>query len=394
MDTSGASSGDNAPGTTASGAAVGEDSAATLNPCALQRLDQAIARAQHVHHPDGPGFCLALVRGAQVLRQVHHGMAHLEWPQPITGRTRFYLASEAKPWTAALVMDAVADGRVGLDDDVRPWLPALAECTRPVRLGHLLRHTSGLQDYLGLWHAQLAHHEHDHITQSQALALIGRAGDVDFEPGTRHDYSNSNYVLLAELLQRLTGQDLASLARQRLFGPWGMHDTGFEAQPWRVLRQRARSYGRDPQGDWTDLPVPLGSWGDGGLWSTLDDLVLAEAQWPTARNAHPTATRLAQCCADDARFAPPGTPYRFGLEVAKAGAADLAFHGGGYAGFSSLVVRHAASATALVVLANAEGFDADAAAWIDAVWGEGGLTTTTAPDATPRATPSAATEAQ
>ena len=334
----------------------------------LDHFDTAIATLRDQHDAHGPGFSIALTMDGQAIRIAHHGQAHLEWQQPLAGDTRFYLASESKCWVAALVMDAVAAGRVALDADMRDALPALAGCEQPVRLGHLLRHTSGIDDYLYLWRMQLGHDENDLVTQAQALELIRRAGDVDFEPGTRHDYSNSNYVLLADWLERDAGMPLDEIARSRFFEPWGLRDTSFERDPRRVLPRRARSYQPDASGGWRELPVNLGSCGDGGMWSTSDDLVRAEARWLDDWRRHGAGSRLARCAAEDARFGPAGHPYGFGIEVRAHGHRQLLFHGGGFAGFSSLVLRSLEDGCALIVLANIEGFDASVTTWADRLW--------------------------
>lgn len=334
----------------------------------LDRFDVAVATLRGQHDSLGPGFSIALTIAGQTLRAAFHGRAHLEWQQPLAGDTRFYLASESKPWVAALVMDAVAAGRVSLDADMRGALPALAGYDQPVRLGHLLRHTSGIDDYLYLWHMQLGHEEDDLVTQMQALALIRRAGDVDFEPGTRHDYSNSNYVLLADWLERESGLPLNEIARRRFFAPWGMRDTSFETDPRRVLPRRARSYQGVASGSWRELPVNLATWGDGGMWSTLDDLVCAEAHWLDDWRRHGANAVLARCAEADARFGPADHPYGFGIEVMAHDQRRLLFHGGGFAGFSSLVLRSPQDGLALIVLANVEGFDASAKTWSERLW--------------------------
>lgn len=337
-------------------------------PRLLDRFDTAIAALRAQQAASAPGVSIALVVDGQAIRTEHLGLAELEWQQALAGDTRFYLASESKPWVAALVMDAVAAGRIALDADLRAVLPAIAAFSRPVRLGHLLRHCSGIDDYLYLWGLQLGHAEQDLINQAQALALIQRVGDVDAEPGTRHDYSNSNYVLLADWLERDAGLPLDALARQRFFAPWGMVNTGFECDPHRVRPRRARSYGHDPAGGWRELPVNLASWGDGGLWSTLDDLVRAEARWLEDWRRQGPQALLARCALEDARFAPAGQPYRFGVELQDHGPRQLMFHGGSFAGFSSLVLRCLDEGVALVVLANAEGFDASAGTWSERLW--------------------------
>ncbi len=337
-------------------------------PRLLDRFDAAVVKLRDQYDSLGPGFSIALTMDGQTIRTAYQGQAQLEWQQPLAGDTRFYLASESKSWVAALVMDAVAAGRVALDADMRNTLPALADCGQPVRLGHLLRHTSGVDDYLYLWQMQLGHDEDDLVTQMQALALIRRAGDVDFEPGTRHDYSNSNYVLLADWLERDSGLPLDEMARRRFFTPWGLINTSFESDPRRVLPRRARSYQLGVSGGWRELPVNLATWGDGGMWSTLDDLVCAEAHWLDDWRRHGANAVLARCSGDDERFGPADHPYRFGIEVMAHDHRRLLFHGGGFAGFSSLVLRSPKDGCALIVLANVEGFDASAKTWSECLW--------------------------
>lgn len=337
-------------------------------PRLFARFDAAVNAARGQLDPAGPGFSAALVVDGEPARTAHHGLAHLEWPHALAGDTRMYLASEAKPWVAALAMDAVAEGRVALDTDMRAALPALAGCEPPVRLGHLLRHTSGIDDYLYLWHMQLGHDDDDLITQAQALALIRRADDVSFAPGARHDYSNSNYVLLAEWLQHDAGLSLDALARRRFFAPWGMHDTHFERDPYRAMPRRARSYAPDA-GAWRERPVNLATWGDGGLWSTLDDLVRAEPHWLDDWRRHGAQSLLGRCIADDDRFGPADLSYRFGLDVVAIGPHRIVFHGGAFAGFSSLILRCLDDGVALIVLSNAAGFDTSASTWMQRLWG-------------------------
>ncbi len=337
-------------------------------PSLLDRFDVAVAALREKYDPLGPGFCIGLALEGQTVRTAHHGLAHLEWQQPLAGDTRFYLASESKLWVAVLVMQAVAAGRIALDADMRELLPALASYEHPVRLGHLLRHTSGVDDYLYLWHMQLGRDESDLVTQAQALELIRRAEDGDFEPGSRFEYSNSNYVLLADWLERDAGLPLAEIARQRLFEPWQLRDTGFENDPHRVLPRRARSYQTSAggaAGGWCELPVNLASWGDGGMWSTLDELLRAEGFLLDDWRLQGSNSLLALCAADDLRFGSPGLPYRFGVESMSQDQGQMLFHGGSFAAFSSLALRCLEDGWALVVLANIEGFDASAKTWAE-----------------------------
>jgi hypothetical protein len=149
-----------------------------------------------------------------------------------------------------------------------------------------------------------------------------------------------------------------------------LRNTSFENQPWRVLPRRARSYARiekEPDA-WQELPVALATWGDGGLWSTPDDLNLAEAHWLEDWRHHGKDSMLARSIADDDRFGPAEEPYRFGLELLKQGGHQFMFHGGAYAGFSSLVLRSPDQGVSLVLMSNAAGIDASAATWLKLLW--------------------------
>ena len=332
------------------------------------RFEAACAERALAQGDDEPGFALALVGESQLLGQHCQGRAHLEWPQAITPTTRFYLASEAKPWVAALVLECVDEGLIALDADLRQRVPALAAYEgEPIRLGHLLRHSSGVEDYLGLWQTQLGRHETDVVTRDQALELIRRAGECAFTPGSRHDYSNSNYLLLAELLQQLRGCDLNEWAQRRCFGPWGMTRTSFECDASRVLPERARSY-EQRAGAWVDSPVALETWGDGGLWSSLGDLVRAECRWQ--QSVADQAFLIDAPLRADAQYAPNDCVYRFGLErlPEAPGQPGLAFHGGSYAGFSSLLLRCPAQRVSLVALSNCEHRATETTEWITALW--------------------------
>ncbi|MFN9677668.1 MAG: serine hydrolase domain-containing protein [Betaproteobacteria bacterium] len=334
----------------------------------LDRFDSTIVGLRERYPHTGPGFCAGLAVEGQVVRAEHHGLGHLEWQQALAGNTRFYLASETKFWVAALVMQAVAAGRITLDADMRDRLPALAGAQCPVRLGHLLRHTSGVDDYLYLWRVQLGRSEDDLVTRAQAFELIRLAGDVDFEPGSRHEYSNSNYLLLADWLERDAGLPLNELARRRFFEPWKMHDTSFEQDPRRALPRRARSYRSCADGGWHDLPVNLATWGDGGMWSTLDDLLRAEARLQEDYRQRGSQSLLGLCAEEDGRFGPADLPYRFGIELMRVANRRMLFHGGGFAGFSSLVQRCPNDESVLVLLANVEGFEASATWWSERLW--------------------------
>jgi CubicO group peptidase (beta-lactamase class C family) len=234
-------------------------------------IDTAIRR---VVRSDEPGVAAAVLRGGAVVYRACHGLAELEWSQQIGPDTVFRLASVSKPFTALTVVLLARDGVLDLDAPVAAYLPDSRAIGREVRLRHLLTHTSGLPEFTALPRlaGQFARHDR---TSEQILALLSGL-KPDFEPGSRHAYSNSGYRLLDLIVERVCGVPFAAVVAERVFGPAGMLSSG-QFGDAAVVPRRARGYRPDTTGY---VNAPFTSWtvlgGAGGLSSTLTDLCAFE----------------------------------------------------------------------------------------------------------------------
>ena len=153
---------------------------------------------------DGPGFSAVVVQDGEIAFELHHGLASLELEVPLSARSAYYLASESKQFMAAAILAQVRVGAIALDDDVSAHLPELAGFEQPFALRGLLNHSSGIPDYFQFLQCQPGRHEDDYFCNVDILALIARMDTVAFPSGSAHRYSNSNYILLAALLERST----------------------------------------------------------------------------------------------------------------------------------------------------------------------------------------------
>jgi len=227
---------------------------------------------------------------------------------------------------------------------VRRWLPELPPAASSVTLRHLLSHTSGLPDYEDLMDPADSRQVHD----ADVLALLAREDRLDFTPGTAYRYSNSGYALLALIVGRASGQDFATFLQQRIFGP--LHMTHTVAHQDGVDTVTARAYGYSwLDGRWqrTDQSTTSAVLGDGGIYSSLDDL----ARWDAALYDD----RLLSAASRRAMFSPatattePDVPhYGFGWRLN----GRMQWHSGESIGFRNVILRYPDRHLTVIVLSN------------------------------------------
>lgn len=200
-----------------------------------------------------------------------YGMANLEHDVANTPATVFELGSVSKQFTAAAVLLLAQDGKLRLDDDVRKYLPELPAYGSKVTIDHLLTHTSGLRDWGALGNLQGWGRTERTMTQDDVLALTARQRALNFRPGDEYLYSNTNYTLLATIVERVSGQVFAAFTRDRIFTPLGMRSTGWRTQL--PVKGRATAYGKTQEGYAQQMPL-IRTKGEGGVLSTVGDLLL------------------------------------------------------------------------------------------------------------------------
>jgi CubicO group peptidase (beta-lactamase class C family) len=201
------------------------------------------------------------------------GEANVEFAVQVTPETVFNGGSMAKQFTAFAVLLLVEDGKVSLDEDVRRYLPELPDYGKQygqlVTVRQLLQHTSGLRDFDVMRQLAGAHAD-DVFEQDAALSLIRRQRRLNFSPGSRWSYTNSGYVLAAEIVRRVAGKALPDFLQERLFKPLNMLSTRIARSHDEYVPRRALGY---RGGKTLQLWMPNASTiGDGALFTTVADL--------------------------------------------------------------------------------------------------------------------------
>jgi CubicO group peptidase (beta-lactamase class C family) len=290
-----------------------------------------------------PGACVAVLRNGAVLLRRAYGLADVEAQVAATAATNYRLASMTKQFTAAAILLLAEDGRLTIDDPVRKWLPTLPDAADGMSLRHLLTHTSGLIDYEDVIPAAWSSPLHD----PDVLRLLEAQNRRYFAPGTRYRYSNGGYVLLALAAERAAGDAFAAYLRKRIFHPLGMHNTvAVENDASDIVH---RAYGYSAAGDaWirTDQTVTSRTLGDGGIYSSTDDLAKWDAALCGAGLLRPSSLRLAfdpSTPTDD-----PSVQYGFGWRITGA----TRWHSGETLGFRNVIVRFLGRRVTVIVLTN------------------------------------------
>jgi len=296
-----------------------------------------------------PGCAVGVYRDGQIAYAKGYGMADLERNIPISPAMIFDLGSTSKQFAAAAVILLANEGKLSLGDDVRKYVPEVPDFGTPVTIDHMLRHTSGLRDYNGLLYAHGYRFE-DATGDEEALDIIARQRALNFAPGSRWDYSNTGFFLLSTIVKRVTGQNLAEFARERIFGPLGMAETHFRNDHTAILPGRALAYSPRAGGG---FQIDLSNWdqlGDGAVYSSVEELI----KWD---EDYYRRTVGGQALVD--KLTEPGTlndgrkhSYGRGLFIDSYRGLARIHHGGAWAGYRAMLMRFPAQHTSVALTCN------------------------------------------
>lgn len=329
--------------------------AVAVRPTTLSgAADRIFAQYNSTH---SPGCAVGVRQSGRDLLLRGYGMANLENGTPITPATILESGSVAKQFTAAATLLLVADGKIRLDDPVRKYIPELPEYPRPLLVNHLLSHTSGLREWSNLvaltgWpRGQRVHKMQD------VLDAIAAQKALNYPVGDFYSYTNSGFVLLAIIVQRVSGMPFAQFSNERIFRPLGLVNTQWRDDFTTVVPGRAQAY--SPRAGATpawELDMPLdGVHGPGGLLTTVAD-------WLTW-NDHLTNKTLGAAVTESLTVRATLTSgrqirYARGITVAPFRGTTEIQHSGSTGGYSTFLARYPDHNLSIAVLCNAAGANA------------------------------------
>jgi CubicO group peptidase (beta-lactamase class C family) len=289
------------------------------------------------------GTVLVARDGAVVVDKAY-GMANVEWDVPNTTATKFRLGSVTKQFTAAAILLLEERGKLKLDDRVKSYLPDSPMAWDRITIFNLLTHTAGIPNFT-------ASPDYNTIKLSarsaDAAVTSFRDRPLDFGPGEQMSYSNSGYLVLGAIIEKVSGQSYEKFVTDQLFAPAGMTDSGYDSNS-AIIKRRANGYLRTPAGvsnaGYLHMSIPHAA---GALYSTTHDLL----KWEQALFAN----RIVSKASLDRMITPFKNDYALGLTSTVVNGRRVIAHGGGIDGFNTYLAYYPESRTTVIVLSNVNG---------------------------------------
>ena len=315
----------------------------------LQELDTIFAT--HVESKRSPGLSVAIIEGGRLVFAKGYGKQSIEDDVSVATDTRFGIGSVTKQFTCSCVLMLAEEGKLSWYDPVAKYYPNLKRA-KDITVLDLMNHTSGYPDYYPL---DFVDRRMAQPIQSDALIekYAGEHVTLDFEPGSAYSYSNTGYILLGRIVEKVSGQSFAAFLKQRILEPLGMTQTLYDPDPTRAVISRGyTTFALGPPE--ANSPEASGWVGAaGGIYSTPTDL----AKWNIALLEGKVLKPASWSLMTRRRRLRNGSlsTYGCGLSISTRSNRELLSHGGAISGFAAWNGMIPSMRAAVILFCNRDG---------------------------------------
>lgn len=300
---------------------------------------------------DTPGIAVGVVKDGKIMYEKYAGLSNLPHQIKFDEKTRSNIASTAKQFTALMILQLSIENKLKLEDDIRTYLPSLyPNIKEAIKIRHVINHTSGIREYIGLldiqgksWWTEVG------LRNREVIKLLEKQEDLAFKPGTQYSYSNSGYIILTKIIEKVTGEKFTKYSK-KFFEELGMNDTGFPKGYMGVIPHRADPYSDWGSGEWFQSPVVTRVAGDGYLFTTLRDQLKYEIAVQNAKSHNDVLLIRSQQAIPNSEI----KTYGYGLRLFNWywGERTAVHHDGGTNGYNSQTVRFTDDNLTVFVMSN------------------------------------------
>jgi CubicO group peptidase (beta-lactamase class C family) len=315
--------------------------AAAEAPSDIERMQSDIELRVANQHFMGS---VLVAKGDRLLINRGYGFANLEWNTSNTPDTRFRIASITKQFTAACILILQERGKLKVEALLKTYLPDIPQAWNDVTIFNLLTHTSGIPDFI-----HLADFRNFLTLPQRPEQLIAKVRDqpLQFAPGSDRAYSNTGYVILGLVIEKVSGKSYAEFVKENLLEPAGMRNSGYDTHA-AVIHHRASGYTYGPDGfenaAYLDMSIPFAA---GGLYSTTEDLL----RWERAL----FGGKILSNASLEQMTTPFKQNYGFGLVIQGLDGDKIIQHSGSLDGFNTYLIYGQRNNLVVVVLSNVGG---------------------------------------
>lgn len=298
-------------------------------------------------NPDLPGAAVMIINDSEMVFQKCYGLANLNTKEQISSQTNFRLASVTKQFTAMCVLMLIQRNQVKLETTLKSIFPEFPEYGKKITIKNLLQHTSGLIDYEDL----IPDTATIQVKDKDVLEIIMKTDSTYFEPGSKHQYSNTGYALLSLVVEKFSGKPFREFLNQNIFYPIGMNNTtAFENN---INEVKNRAYGYTVTKDsveFTDQSITSAVLGDGGIYSSLDDLY----KWNQALYNETLISKnfLEESWTEGTTIDGNKFPYGYGWRLESYKKYKVVYHTGSTRGFRNIIYCIPEQKFTMIILTN------------------------------------------
>ncbi len=317
----------------------------SLSVSQIKRLDEI---ATQDVPKNAPGIATGIVSNGRIVYEKVAGFADLTDSTLITKDSRFNIASNGKQFTALAILVLIDEKKIRLTDDIRKYLPTInPKLNTKITIENLLTHTSGIRDVYDLWALQGFTWWKYTFSNKDVLRLIEKQEELNFKPSTKYLYSNTNYILLAMIVEKVTGKSFVAYTND-LFRKLNMPNTSFEDDYTKIRGPIAKAYFNFDT--WKNYNWIWNVYGDGNIFSTLADQIRWEQilQGQVKCDIKRQIIEKSQQLTDNSSI----KNYGYGLEFSIYKGINYTFHEGATGAWKATVIRFPSKKTSIITLTN------------------------------------------
>jgi CubicO group peptidase (beta-lactamase class C family) len=306
---------------------------------------------------DSPGAAVGIFKDGRIIYARGYGIANLEYELPWTPHTPSRIGSISKQFIGMCIAILAEQGKISLDDNIRKYIPDWPEYNAPIKLSHLMHHTSGVREYLTLVELMGKPEGSGYVyTPKELVKTLSRQKELNFKPGDEYSYSNSGYFLLSEIVSRVSGMKTSAFAKKYIFDPLGMDNTHFHDDPNMIVKNRAYGYSPKKEGGYRIDILRLKVIGDLGVFTTVEDFLKWDQNFYDNKLGAGTQNLINMMQTRGKLNNGEEIPYAFGLNISDYGGLKLVSHGGSAVGYVAQYMQFPDQRFSVVILSNLSNF--------------------------------------